>query len=187
MPHATKPINTPTRPGRLIYPPIAAATIIYAGTLVAANASGHAVPASDAPGLRVMGCAQETVDNSEGAAAAAGVSIRPGCFRFNNSGSDAVTASETGKFCFIEDDNTVCKTGGAHRIIAGRVFEVEADGVWIELVRFPSQIPSVVLASVNGAVLAAGNEATVKAEMEKVGDDARALWVALVAAGYFGG
>lgn len=185
MAAATKAINTPERPGILLYVPLAAATIIYAGTLVALDGNGRAVPASDTAGLRVIGLAQETVDNSAGAAAALSINVKPGVFRLNNSATDAVDTNDVGKLCFVEDDNTVNEAGADDRVIAGRVVEVDAEGVWVEVGAESLIVPTVVtLTSTNGTAGAAADLAALKAEAEKIGDDVRAIHAVLLAAGF---
>lgn len=131
MAAATKEINTPERIGQVVAYPLAASTKIFAGTLVGLNSSGNAVPAADTAGLRVVGLAQETVDNSAGSAGDLKVATKHGVFKLNNSGTDAVDADDKGKICFVEDDNTVSETGTTHKVKAGRVLDVDADGVWV--------------------------------------------------------
>lgn len=132
MAAATTEINTPERPGNVTAYPVAANTTIYAGTIVALNSSGNAVPAADTAGLRVIGRCQATVIN--GAVAGANrVEVKEGIFLFNNSATDAVDADDRGKLCFIEDDNTVSEAGSTHRVLAGRVLDVVAEGVWVDL------------------------------------------------------
>jgi len=129
---ATAEINTPERPGSTTRYPLAASTIIYAGTLVALNSSGNLVPASDTAGLRVVGRAEETVDNGAGNAGDKSADVKEGVFKFNNSATDAVDADDKGKIAFVEDNFIVSETGGTHRVQAGRVVDVESDGVWID-------------------------------------------------------
>jgi hypothetical protein len=46
---------------------------------------------------------------------------------FANSSGDAVTASEIGGICYIEDDQTVAKTDATNTLsVAGRVWDVDA-------------------------------------------------------------
>jgi len=141
MAAATAQINTPERQGKVTAYPLAAATTIFAGTLVALDSSGNAVPASDTAGLRVVGLAQETVDNSAGLAGAHSVATKVGVFQLNNSATDAVDANDKGKICFVEDDNTVSETGGTHKVKAGRVLDIAADGVWVDS-NFATVVPS---------------------------------------------
>ena len=141
MAAATAQINTPERQGKVTAYPVAASTKIFAGTLVALDSSGNAVPASDAAGLRVIGLAQEDADNSAGLAGALKVATKNGVFQLNNSTGDAVDANDKGKICYVEDDNTVSETGGTHKVKAGRVLDVGADGVWVDT-DFASVVPS---------------------------------------------
>lgn len=183
MAAATAQINTPERQGKVTAYPLAAATIIYAGTLVALDSSGNAVPASDTAGLRVVGLAQETIDNSAGIAGALKIATKVGVFQLNNSAGDALDANDKGKICYVEDDNTVCEAGATHKVKAGRVLDVGTDGVWVDL-DFASVVPvAVTLGSTNGTAGAAADLAALKAEAELIGDDVRAIHAALVTQG----
>ncbi len=112
---------------------VGAAKKIYAGSLVVAAATGYAEPGSTATTLTALGRAEETVDNTGGAAGAKTVRVRRNkAFKFANLAADLVTQAEMGKSCYIADDQTVAKTnGGATRSVAGKVLGVEADGVWV--------------------------------------------------------
>lgn len=103
-----------------------AAAKIYTGALVALNSAGKAVPASDTAGLTVIGRAELTAESGKM------VTVKTGCFRFDNSTSTAeINATEIGKVCYVADDQTVSKTGGTNNIVAGLVFDVEKKGVWV--------------------------------------------------------
>lgn len=126
--------NTPMKDGELISVPMATNKKIFAGSLVAANATGFATPGATATTLTYLGRAEECVDNTGGADAAKSVLVRRGkAFKFKNSAGDAVTQAELGKTCYIVDDETVSKTnaGGNTQSAAGKVMGVEADGVWV--------------------------------------------------------
>lgn len=131
----TKDRDTKRRDGVQFSHPIAAATVIFAGALVALNAAGDAVPGSTSTTLKAVGVAQETVDNSSGAAGAVRVEVRRGLFRFGNSAAaDAITRAEIGSNAYIVDDETVAKTSGTStRSIAGVIRDVDSAGVWIEI------------------------------------------------------
>lgn len=131
--------NTPRREGEEIVLNVAAAKKIYAGSLVARDASGNAAPGGTATTLLGMGRAEEYVDNSTGAAGDKTVKIRKGVFRFANSAAgDQITTADIGKECYIVDDQTVAKTdGGSTRSIAGRIDDVESAGVWVEFAIIP--------------------------------------------------
>lgn len=162
--------------------PVAAATNIYAGTLVALDASGNLVNASDAAAIRVAGRAEETVDNSAGSAGDLKATVKRGVFKFANSGSAAVDADDKGKICFVEDNQTVAETS-TNKCKAGLVVDVEDDGVWVDttFAAFATQV--VTLGSTNGTAGAAADLAALKAETELIGDDVRAIHAALVVLG----
>jgi hypothetical protein len=128
------PRNTLTKGRDVLVVPVAAATVIHAGALVALNASGLGVPGSVATTLTAAGRAEESADNSAGAASAISVTVRRGVFLFKNHGADPVVQADLLKDCFIVDDETVAKTNGTNtRSKAGKVVEVETNGVWVEI------------------------------------------------------
>lgn len=129
----SKDRNTPMRSGDQVSHPVAAGKKIHAGALVVLNASGDAEPGSTATTLTAAGMAEEAVDNSDGGAGAVSVPVRRGVFKYRNH-SDAVTRAEVGKTCYIVDDETVAKTDGTGtRSAAGKVIDLDSDGVWVEL------------------------------------------------------
>ncbi len=130
----TQDRNTVRRDGWNISLPVAAAKKIYAGSLVARDANGDATPGATATTLLGIGRAEEYVDNSGGAAGGKTVNVSKGVFLFVNSeGADLIARADIGNACYIVDDQTVAKTDGtATRSIAGKVLDVDADGVWVE-------------------------------------------------------
>lgn len=112
---------------------VAASTKIYQGSLVALDANGRAVPGSTATTLKGLGRAEETVDNSAGAAGDKQISVRRGTFQFANSASaDLIAAKDIGANCYIVDDQTVALTSGSStRSVAGIIHDVDANGVWV--------------------------------------------------------
>jgi hypothetical protein len=122
------------RAGKRYSFPVAANAVIYAGALVALNASGFAVPASTATTQKVAGVAVEAVT---GTASNGGVSItvERGVWQFKNSAdADLIALSDLNGTAYIVDDETVAKTnGGATRSIAGVIRDVDGAGVWIEI------------------------------------------------------
>lgn len=130
----TQDRNTLRRDGAQMEPPLAANARIFAGALVAINAAGNAVAGSSATGLTGAGVAQQRADNTGGIAGAIRVRLSKQPHQFGNSAAaDAITLADLGKDCFIVDDQTVAKTDGAGtRSRAGRVFDVDADGVWVD-------------------------------------------------------
>ena len=162
--------------------PVAAATTIYQGGLVALDGSNNLVAASDAAARRVVGVAYEEVDNSGGSAGDLRCKVEIGCLKLTNSGSNAVTDAHIGRACFVEDDETVASDPGTNSVVAGIVAKVDDDGVWVFAgVPFGSISPvTVALTSTNGTAAAASADlAALAAEAEKIGDDVRAIHAAL--------
>lgn len=114
--------------------PVAASTRIYQGTLVAVNLSGYLVPASADPTLRVLGRAEQEVDNSAGSAGAKTCKVKRGVFGWANSSStSAVTDAHIGRTCYAVDDNTVSiRNPTGTYPVAGRVYDVEDGKVFVE-------------------------------------------------------
>ena len=131
--------NTAMRNGELFAAPAAAGTKIFAGAIVAADASGYAVPGKSAPGLAFLGRAETRIDNSNGAAGDKQALVRRGpSFFWKNSAANPVTQADLGRLCYIEDDETVARaSGGGARSAAGVVLGVQnasdqdGAGVWI--------------------------------------------------------
>lgn len=126
---------TPRRDAVQFEFPVAASTKIYAGALVCLNSSGLATKGAASTTLKAVGIAEALADNSAGSASAINVKVRRGCFRFANSAStDLIALTEVGSDCYIVDDQTVAKTNGSSsRSVAGKVRDVDADGVWVEI------------------------------------------------------
>lgn len=113
---------------------IAASATIYAGALVALNATGFLVPASTATTLTCVGRAEAYVDNSDGADGDLKVDVGAGVYLFANSAAaDLIANTDIGADCYAVDDQTVAKTDGTGtRSVAGKIFDVDADGVWVQ-------------------------------------------------------
>lgn len=124
--------HTPMREGTFVEPDVAASTMIYAGAMVALDASGNAVPASDAAGLVVIGRAEDLVDNSAGDAGDLTVRVRIGVFGFAASGTNAPAAANVGDLVYVEDDQTVSTDGGTNSIVAGKLVDVDSDYCWVD-------------------------------------------------------
>jgi hypothetical protein len=125
--------DTRQRKGDLRSEAVAASIRIWAGSLIMRDAAGYLTSGATATGCVGVGRAEETVDNTAGAAGAASVDYRVGTFLFANAGGgDLITLAEIGKACFIVDDQTVARTDGtATRSRAGIVEGVEGAGVWV--------------------------------------------------------
>ena len=126
--------KTPARDGDLVSHPVAATTRIYAGALVALDRSGNAVPGATSTTLTAVGRAEDNIDNSAGLAGALNVTVRRGVFRYDNEATDLVARANIGANCYIVDDATVAKTNGTGtRSVAGKIVDVDSDGVWVEI------------------------------------------------------
>lgn len=121
--------------------PVAAATTIFQGALVATQigGSGYAVNASADRSLRVIGVAARRVVNTTaegfGAAGDLSVEVERGVFPFANSSStDAISAADVGALCFVVDNDTVARTANfGLRPVAGIVSKVEGGKVYVEI------------------------------------------------------
>ena len=133
MTAATQDINTPYKDGEIVAMPVEANVVIFAGSLVCANANGNAVDGSTAEGLTYIGRAEAYVSNTGGAAGAQTIQVRRGVmFQWANSPEDPVNQSSMGKPCYVEDNQTVAATNGTNtRSAAGIVMGVDANGVWV--------------------------------------------------------
>lgn len=127
--------NTPEMEGDIWTLQMAASMLIYAGALTAVSATGFATKGAVATTLKAFGRAEETVDNTGGAAGAKSIRVKTGLFRWaNSSAGDLITIADIGNDCFILDDQTVAKTNGTNtRSRAGKVVFVDADGVYVEM------------------------------------------------------
>lgn len=115
--------------------PVAATKKIFNGALVAINATGFATPGAVATTLKAVGVAEEYVDNSGGADGDKQITVRRGVFQFANSAStDLIALKDIGANAYIVDDQTVALTNGTNtRSVAGKIHDVDANGVWIEI------------------------------------------------------
>lgn len=130
----TKDRPTAKRSGDTREPGVKAGVIIFAGALTALDATGFVVPFSTADDLVSLGASQGHYDNSKGADGDIRARVDAGIHRFENSaGADEITITDIGADCFGVDDQTVAKTsGGDTRSVAGKIFDVDASGVWVK-------------------------------------------------------
>lgn len=126
--------NTKARPGLIRSFPLAAATTIPGGVMVALNASGLLVNAATSTTLKCVGVTERRYDNSAGAASAINGEAHRGVYGpFANSASgDQIALADVGSDCYLVDNQTVAKTSGSStRSIAGKVHDVTTEGVWV--------------------------------------------------------
>jgi hypothetical protein len=111
--------------------PVKAAEKIFQHALVVIDA-GYAAEGRTALALIAVGRAEALADNTLGASGAINVEVRQGTFKWGNLGADPVVQADVGKDCFVTDDQTVSKTdGGGTKSRAGKVVQLDADGVWV--------------------------------------------------------
>jgi len=124
--------NTPSRDGSVLSIQVAGAVRIFAGSLVARDANGYARPGATATAMVGIGRAESQADNSSGSDGDMSIAVRKGVFRFENDGADTVTRSDIGQDCYMVDDKSVASNDGTGtRSVAGKVFDVDNDGVWV--------------------------------------------------------
>jgi hypothetical protein len=110
---------------------LAANAVIRNGALVAVNATGFIVAASNTTGLHVVGVARASADNTGGADGAKTVIVETGgVFKFVNDGTNPVVQAGMHKVCYALDDQTVRSLAG-NSVIAGIVEQIDPDGVWV--------------------------------------------------------
>lgn len=107
---------------------------IFKGAIVGL-VGGFAAPAG--PGCtKVTGIAESEANNlvPGHAAGAIRVRVRQGTFKVANSGGpDALLRADLGGLCYAADDQTVAKTAGGGRPVAGTVVGFDPDGVWVQM------------------------------------------------------
>lgn len=162
--------NTERMVGVLMMLAIKASTTIEGGKMAGVGADGYGVEAADAAGIRVLGVADESVDNSAGADGDLNVRIYSGqLFKMKNSATNAVDQADIGSLCFVEDDETVADAAGTNGIVAGRVAAVGTDGVWVQI---PAAMPQL-----------ATQAASIAADVATIKTDFNTLLASLKAAG----
>lgn len=124
--------NTPRRIGEIAAYAVAANAKIYAGSLVCLNATGYAVAAADAAGLRFVGVAKEYADNTGGADGDRVIQVwETGELQFAAAG---MARTDVGLPVFVSDDQTVAKAGGVNAVGCGIITEfVSATAIWIRI------------------------------------------------------
>lgn len=133
---------------------------------------------------KVIGIAPETVDNRTGAKGDLKVSPRAGVVRVKSDGN--LTAAHLYTQVRVVDDHTVGVPAGTDADRPAGLF-VGLDGGYAWILILPEAAKrgpiTVTLTSTNGTMAAAADDAAVKVEGEKIGDDVRAIHAALVTAG----
>lgn len=103
------------------------AVILYAGIMLAIDATPEALEASDTAALQVIGRCPEYIDNTND-----GEEVNPemGCYLYENDVTNPVVAGD--KIGYVKDNQTVCASAGStNKITAGLVIAVVDEGVWM--------------------------------------------------------
>lgn len=126
--------STPERSDRLVVVPVAGATRIFAGSIVALTSAEHAVPAGTSGAARVLGVAGEHVDNRDGEAGDKEILVVRGVFGFKP--APGTTGPFYGAPAYAVDDETVTlATDGeppAGALPAGIVVDLEDEELWVD-------------------------------------------------------
>ena len=117
---------------QLLSYPVAAGVHLYQGGLAVLK-GGYVEPGQSAADLITLGRVEQGIDNTQGQAGEQKVLVRQGVFLWNNSADgEAVRAQDVGADCYVVDDQTVARTDGNDaRSRAGKVVQVEPQGVWV--------------------------------------------------------
>ncbi|MFQ3611271.1 MAG: hypothetical protein SNJ72_07230, partial [Fimbriimonadales bacterium] len=118
------------REGLLMSYAVKANVRIWKGALVCVDSTGFLVPASDTAGLRFVGVAFESVDNTAGANGAVRCRvIKRGSFVYNRTGT--YSQADVGVTVRAVSDNEVAKTS-TNNIVVGTVVEL-LDGARVRI------------------------------------------------------
>lgn len=146
--------TTSARIGAQVSMGVAAGKKIYSGALVARDSGGYATPGAVSSTIIGIGRAEETVDNTAGDNGTLTIRVSKGTFQYGNYSGDPITIADIGYICYIYDDYRVAKTSnGGTRGVAGRIFDVDSSGVWVQFdfAAAPSTITSAEIS--NGAIV----------------------------------
>lgn len=118
---------------RLIVGDVATNVVIYRHALVAKNAAGYIVPASDTANLKVVGVAVYKVDTTGVANGVRKVEIATGVFEFANLAGAIVQAGKHA-LCYVGDDNSVTTAAAAtNDVVAGVVESFTTSSVFVRV------------------------------------------------------
>lgn len=130
-------LNTPYRQGISIPLMVAISIAITEGELVAINADGAAVPATDTSAIRLMGRAESTVVTDATQTNTPITVTRNRQFLLGNDATNPVTAADIGTTVVLKGQNTVAKPAEgatATALAVGTLMGVDYNGqVWVEI------------------------------------------------------
>jgi len=112
---------------------VKASTKIWQGGMVATDANGYLVPASDTAALVVVGVAETSVDNSAGSSGDLSCWVSKGIFQFPMNGTD-IAQAQIGTNATVYDDQTVSKASvTTNDIVVGQIEEIDGSTVWVRV------------------------------------------------------
>lgn len=110
--------------------PVAASTSLHVNT-IAVLAAGLAISLADATGAEKCAGVVTFAVNNTGTAGALRVEVEAGQHKFLTTD---IVAADVGATAYFVDDRTVSKNHATNtRPIAGKIIQVDDDGVWVEL------------------------------------------------------
>lgn len=144
---------------------VAADVVIYAGALVALNASGYLVPTS-AASQKVVGIACTEINTTGLSNGAKQLEVDHGiALLANSAGDDAIATADVESTCYAADDQTVAKTdGGVAQVTEGTVVYSAGDATGFTITGVAVAI------SVNAATSATATAAALAAAANARGD-----------------
>jgi len=124
---------TKYRDGLISAHPVKGNSRIFKGSLVCCDATGYAVPGSDAAGLAFLGIALEEANNTGGADGAIRIRVQTqGVFSLAKSG--AITQANLGQWVYVSDDQTVALAPTVtNDVLCGRLEGLDEQDVWVRL------------------------------------------------------
>ena len=123
----------------LAYAPVASDEFYVGGLVGIDSADGKLKPAAAAlTTLTMVGRCEERYTSPASPPADKVVRVKSGTFLFGNSAAaDLIAADDIGANCYAVDDNIVGLTnGGGTRSVAGKIENVDSDGVWVSIKPF---------------------------------------------------
>lgn len=106
---------------------LAEGVVTEAGEMIALNAEGKAVKASDSAGIRVIGY---SVGERSG-------SVMIGCALIvmanDSTTANAIIRSDRGAVAYVKDSLTVSRHKGTNGVIAGVIVDVDDEGVTVDM------------------------------------------------------
>lgn len=135
MAAATKPRMGQVKEGGWRSFKVKAGVRIWGGTMVAVDATGFAIPAATATGLKIVGRAERTVDNRDGTDGAKVVSVEQSVadnkdFRFLNDTGTPIVQADVLKDAYAVDDQTLSAVATG-KSVAGTIMAVDGTSVWL--------------------------------------------------------